>query len=412
MGRPRRTPARLVLVLALALTALPLAAGPATATARSTAELRLEQRLTDLHADARRSPGEWAPGTGTRVARIAPWSDLRGLARAWSDHQAAGRCSGGAVICHRTGLGDVVQAWRSLGENVAWRSVTNGQAQLTDAALNDLARQVMASWMASSGHRANILRPDWDDFGTSATYRRTALGDGRYRHEVFATAIFRRRDGTPPGYEYGGPLITPRSIDRACAGSPAHRFPDLVAGSLLARAAGCLAAWDVTHGRTDGTYGARARVTRGQMAAFLDRALAGVGAAPPTPSATRFPDTGSSVHRDAIERLAAAGIVAGRADGTFAPGDQVTRAQMATFLRRAYEHAAGRTMTVPASPFRDTATSTHRDAISAIAHVRLAAGTEPGRYRPGDAVTRGQMASFLARWLDLAVTDGLATGPR
>ncbi|MTV24977.1 S-layer homology domain-containing protein [Nitriliruptoraceae bacterium ZYF776] len=190
------------------------------------------------------------------------------------------------------------------------------------------------------------------------------------------------------------------------------RFTDISRDSVVGRAAGCIAAWDVTQGKGDGSYDPRGRVSRGQMASFLDRALAAVGRRPPAPSTTRFRDARGTTHAAAIERLAGAGLVAGRADGTYGPQDPVTRAQMATFLRRAYEHAARRTLPEPAVPFSDVAGSPHTPAIAAVAGTGIAAGTGPGTYDPNANVTRAQMAQFLARWLDLAVTDGLATGPR
>ena len=51
----------------------------------------------------------------------------------------------------------------------------------------------------------------------------------------------------------------------------------------------------------------------------------------------RFGDDDGSVHQDAINRLAAAGITVGCGDDVFCPSQPVTRAQMATFLVRALE---------------------------------------------------------------------------
>jgi hypothetical protein len=75
-----------------------------------------------------------------------------------------------------------------------------------------------------------------------------------------------------------------------------------------------------------GTY-----VSRGQMAAFLVRALA----LPPAPSDYFFDDE-SSMFEDAINRLAASGITGGCAPGRFCPDGSVTREQMAAFLHRAF----------------------------------------------------------------------------
>jgi hypothetical protein len=74
-------------------------------------------------------------------------------------------------------------------------------------------------------------------------------------------------------------------------------------------------------------------VTRGQMAAFLARAL-GLGDVP----TSKFVDDDSSVFERDIERIADAGITVGcnpPAGDRFCPDDEVTRGQMVAFLRRA-----------------------------------------------------------------------------
>jgi hypothetical protein len=70
-------------------------------------------------------------------------------------------------------------------------------------------------------------------------------------------------------------------------------------------------------------------VTRGQMAAFLVRAL-GLEAAPDA----GFTDTAGTTFATDIDRLAAAGITTGCGDRRFCPDSPVTRAQMAAFLHR------------------------------------------------------------------------------
>jgi hypothetical protein len=75
-------------------------------------------------------------------------------------------------------------------------------------------------------------------------------------------------------------------------------------------------------------------VTRGQMAAFLVRALgytAGVGS-------DQFSDDDGSIFEADVERLAEAGVTKGCNPPTndrFCPDAPVTRAQMAAFLHRA-----------------------------------------------------------------------------
>jgi hypothetical protein len=117
----------------------------------------------------------------------------------------------------------------------------------------------------------------------------------------------------------------------------------------------------------------------------------------------RFIDDDASVHQTDIETIASTGVTRGcnpPLDTQFCPTDPVTRGQMASFLVRALDLA-------PAddSPFTDTAGSVHTADIDALAQAGITTGCTADRYCPEDPVTRGQMASFLVRALDLAPAD-------
>ena len=73
-------------------------------------------------------------------------------------------------------------------------------------------------------------------------------------------------------------------------------------------------------------------VNRGQMATFLDRALD-----LPDTDEDFFTDDNGIPAEDAINRIAAAGITTGCAPDKYCPKKSVTRAQMATFLDRAFD---------------------------------------------------------------------------
>ena len=141
-------------------------------------------------------------------------------------------------------------------------------------------------------------------------------------------------------------------------------------------------------------------VTRAEMATFLVRALE----LAPTQQPAGFVDIDpQGVHADAIDAAAAAGIVAGcnppEAD-LFCPGRPVTRAEMATFLVRAFELApAGR----PARFVDVDRQSVHAADIDALYAAGITKGcfARPRRYCGDRPVTRAEMAAFLARALDL-----------
>ena len=138
------------------------------------------------------------------------------------------------------------------------------------------------------------------------------------------------------------------------------------------------------------------RVTRGQLATFLARALE-------LPAADRdfFTDDDGTTHEDNINRLAQAGITKGCSaeNQHYCPDTGTTRAQMATFLARALQlPAADRDF------FTDDDGTTHEDNINRLAQAGITKGcsAENQHYCPDTAMTRAQMATFLARALQLS----------
>lgn len=205
-----------------------------------------------------------------------------------------------------------------------------------------------------------------------------------------------------------------RPADDACPTGrvPALRFPDVPRNDTHAGAIACMDWWDVAEGFTDGTYRPLAGVTRGQMASFVARAVTEGGATLPAAPANAFRDDDSSVHHLAINQLAAAGIVVGRADGSYGADAPVTRAQMSSFLVRAYKHVTGVDLPLGGPYFSDVAGLVQQDDVNRAAAVGLTGGQSGTRYAPQDVTARGQMASFLSRLLDLLVEDLFATPPQ
>lgn len=118
---------------------------------------------------------------------------------------------------------------------------------------------------------------------------------------------------------------------------------------------------------------------------------------PEEPYALNFEDVPTSFpHASEIYALAEAGITVGCAANRYCPEAPLTRGQMATFLMRALGLAPldsfdGRT-------FDDVAANnSHRGAIHAIAAEGITVGCAPDRFCPYRPLTRGQMATLLAR---------------
>ena len=136
-------------------------------------------------------------------------------------------------------------------------------------------------------------------------------------------------------------------------------------------------------------------VTRGQMAAFLVRALDYTD-----PGTAEFTDTVGNTFELDIKKLATAGVTLGCNPPTndqYCPDRAVTRGQMAAFLVRALGYTD-----LGTTEFTDTVGNTFELDIKKLAAAGVTAGCNPpanDRYCPDRAVTRGQMAAFLHRAL-------------
>jgi hypothetical protein len=146
-------------------------------------------------------------------------------------------------------------------------------------------------------------------------------------------------------------------------------------------------------------------VNREQMAAFLARALN----LPPADH-DYFSDDEDNIFESDINRLAAAGITRGCNPPTgdrFCPSSPMTRGAMAAMLARAFEYP-----TAGGNRFVDDDGHLFESDIQRIAAQGVTLGCNPpanDRFCPDRSVTRGAMASFLARALDL---DQAAPTPR
>lgn len=114
-------------------------------------------------------------------------------------------------------------------------------------------------------------------------------------------------------------------------------------------------------------------------------------------------DDGSEFEVD-IDWLAANGYTQGcnpPYNDRYCPDGIVTRGQMASFIARAFGLP-------PAGSdwFTDDDTSAHQDGINRVAEAGIALGFPDGTFRPDIPVNRAQMASLLARAMGLAPIEG------
>lgn len=120
-----------------------------------------------------------------------------------------------------------------------------------------------------------------------------------------------------------------------------------------------------------------------------------------TPSFTDVADTAN--YAEAVNTLAALGIVTGYEDGTFKPEDNITRAEVTTMVVAAInatEQAEGMMGTTQFSDVQDEATRWASGYINVGVANSFISGFEDGTFRPSENVTYAQIISMLVRALN------------
>ncbi|MFA9445369.1 S-layer homology domain-containing protein [Egicoccus sp. AB-alg6-2] len=462
----RRTVALVVLLVLLVgwWSPSPAAAAPD----RSGHERVAESRLFDRMNLARTDPGSYAQTMP--AAPALRWAeDVAEVARDWSDTMArtgvytANPNASTQVCC-------AVQVTEIIGQ------VKGVEGYYTVEAAAD---HIVTMVMASTGHRNRLMTPQFTQVGAGATIDNAGRlwvsiilrepgpgappGTTTYPHPLPAPPPSGGDTGTGGGSGSGGgtggstpgtgggtggstpgtgggtttdpndpggagtpPPATPptggladlnpppRAVAAACPASvPRAPFTD-VSRPEAVRAVSCLVWWDIAKGTSPTTFAPGREVRRDQMASFLARAIEQSGGSLPTPTRHHYPDVPvDSVHAAAINKLAEAGIVGGRANGTYDPSATISRGQLTQILVRAFEHRAGTPMPEPRYRwFSDVTGTTFARSINQAADAGWTGGFGDGTFRPGQGVQRDQMAIFLTRWLANLIDDGIAAPRR
>jgi hypothetical protein len=267
--------------IATALSALLFLLIPTAAWAVTESEAADEARFIELINAERASSG---------LAPLAILEDLTAGARG----QAAAQADAGELF-HNPDLAAVTTGWAVLGENV-------GVGYSVDT--------LHQAFMNSDAHRANVLGEVYDHVGAGVVEFQGLL----WVSIVFADMV---------------DAATPAVIDQQQAPEGNGTFWD-DDGSVHESAIEAIAAAGITRGCGPHAFCPDQPVTRAEMAAFLQRALdlePGSGDA--------FTDDDGSPFEPAIEALAGAGITQGCGATRFCPDAPVTRGEMAAFLQRA-----------------------------------------------------------------------------
>jgi hypothetical protein len=202
-----------------------------------------------------------------------------------------------------------------------------------------------------------------------------------------------------------GPTVA-GAAEGPCDGAPRAPYVDVVDAHTHATAIDCLHGLGVIRGRLVDAFEPDASLRRDQMATIVAGAVEAAGGQLPAPRRGAFVDVSGGPHRDAIERLAAAGIVEGRGPGRYDPGARVPRGQMTVFLVRAHDHVLGASSDPAPDAFRDDDGHPHEAFIDRAAQLGLASGRAATEFRPQELTARAQTATFVARLLGRAADGG------
>jgi large repetitive protein len=141
--------------------------------------------------------------------------------------------------------------------------------------------------------------------------------------------------------EFTALLVRLLGLGEVHNGGTAASFTDVKADDWYAKEVALAAGTGIVEGMEDSTFAPHARITRQEMAAMLIRVYeykAGRNALAGTNTA-QFRDIAGAPDwaQAAVEAAASLGLVAGRAEGEFAPEETGTRAEAAQLMRNLYE---------------------------------------------------------------------------
>lgn len=146
-------------------------------------------------------------------------------------------------------------------------------------------------------------------------------------------------------------------------------------------------------------------VRRDQAASFIARLLEHGPTPLPDAGPAGFGDLDGNVHAGAINRLAAVGVLRGITPDAFGPGMPVTRAQMTSLLVQALRWSTGEELLAAGGPYFPDVAGVHAANIDVAHELGLASGRADGSFGPGLDVRRDQLASLLVRTYDQLVQD-------
>jgi|GEM_PF-6351061 len=158
----------------------------------------------------------------------------------------------------------------------------------------------------------------------------------------------------------------------------------------------------IVTGYQDGTFRPNQQVSRVEFTALLNRALKLIGSegASENPQ-SEFADAASipTWARSSVAEATAQGLIRGFADGTFRPGELISRTEMAVIAVRAL-HLSGSPDTKLAFVDTNEIPVWAREAVAAVQRAGLMNGKNGNRFAPRAPVTRAEAAGLIIRMME------------
>lgn len=376
-----------------------LTVGSAQAVAYSTDELAVVRLLNEYRADNGLGTllvSDLCSDAAEKHALDMSTYGFRGHATVQSDYfQTGDQCAQRLARCGYDFHTD-------MGENIAYDYL--------------FPADVVAAWQASSRHDDNMLWPGFQVVGIAKVQR----GDSCYwvmefggyvdqtAHEVddvptsTSSATSTTSTTLPSTTTTAFTTTTTASTTTTTASTITTTLPragvsfaDVQPSSPYYEAVTALANAGILAGKSDGLFHPGDFVTRAQFAKIIVLAL-GKHTGEIEQHHPTFPDvpnTGAYPF-DFVEEAVALRIIQGRSDGTFGPGAGLTRLQLTTMLVR----AGGSRLSVPpvgfTLSFMDVPTEARRAVILAV-YNHLLSGKSTTLFDPYSQATRGQVVNMV-----------------
>lgn len=159
-----------------------------------------------------------------------------------------------------------------------------------------------------------------------------------------------------------------------------------------------MTARQIIYGIDDNTFAPQNNITRAEFTALLSRVLK----LPDVEEDNAFKDiTGSEWFANDVKKAAKAGIINGF-NGSFRPSDRITRQEMAVMINSAYSYAGGKTDTLKELTFTDKTgiSSWANDAVKSVYSLGIINGRTDGSFGAKDNATRAEGTVMLKNLMD------------